>query len=250
MQRRPDVTEEDFEANKIFASENAFRVTVTVVRSDGSQTIGSTIDVFDQAPNDASISTIFMSNKSAYQSVSGSEPSEYFQLWLDFSQPPLLDAGTVVSNPTLNNSNLSIGGRRDGWLAGVERVVTKHLDRRFPIRRFFHGAFVYDMGLLIVGAPFAFYLCWYLSSTVQETFKETHGVLAAAAYVYLFFVGVWAYRLLFSYARWAFPVAELTDQKTRPSRHRLVWGSIITAISLKVFWDLVDPILSVSNWFS
>ena len=249
LQRQPDVTEEKFEAYKSFAAENAFKVTVNVVRADGSETIGNTIDVFDQAPNEAAISTVYMSNKPAYQLVANTEPTEYFQLLLDFSQQPILDAGTFVSSPTQNDSSLTIGGRRDGWIAGVERVITKHIDRRFPIRRFFHGAFVYDIGLLVVGAPFAFYICWLFTAAVQSVFNEPSGVLVVAAYVYLFFAGVWAYRLLFSYARWAFPVAELTDQKTRPRRHRLAWWSIISAIGLKIFWDLVGPLLSIRGWF-
>ncbi|WP_157940870.1 hypothetical protein [Agrobacterium bohemicum] len=93
--------------------------------------------------------------------------------------------------------------------------------------------------------PFAFYLCWLSSDFINNQLPSTGHVVAAAAYIYLGFVGLWAYRILFSYTKWAFPLVEITDQSTRPALHRKVCWAIICVVSGKVFWDVADPILSI-----
>lgn len=98
---------------------------------------------------------------------------------------------------------------------------------------------------MIIGIPFAFYLCWLSSDFITNQLPNTGHVVAAAAYIYLGFIGLWAYRILVSYTKWAFPLVEITDQSTRPALHRKVCWAIICIVSGKVFWDTADPILSV-----
>jgi hypothetical protein len=145
-------------------------------------------------------------------------------------------------------SELTVSGPREGWVVGIEATAKKQISRRRPVRGWFHGSFVYDLFMLIVGIPFAFYLCWLASGVIDERLSGTSQVVVAASYIYLGFVGLWAYRLLFSYTKWAFPLVEINDQSTRPALHRKVWWAIVTIVVGKVFWDLADPLLSVRAW--
>lgn len=190
------------------------------------------------------MSLVFMTNTSAFLAAANVQPTNKFSLWLDFSQPPLLDANTFVSGPTPNGSGLKIEGDRPGWMAGIEKTVVERIDKRHNFRKALHGHFVYDYGMLAFGAPFSLYLCW-LSMDFVQINSSSWPILQAAAFVYIFFVGLWIYRVLFSYLRWAYPIAELKEQLSRPRKHRIFWWGIVTLLGGKVFWDLVDPLLSI-----
>lgn len=248
-QKIPNQTDEQFAEAKANAQGNAYRVTLTVYREDGSEIFGSSRELFESSPGDPLITHIYMTNTTALAGLARVEPANYFHLRLDFSQPPLMDAENVVSSPTLNLSSLSIGGIREGWLAGVEKVVARKIDRQHNIRHLLHGSFVYDYGLLLLGVPFCLYLSWAFSGFVESTFADMSGIIRAAAYVYIFVAGLWVYRFLFSYTKWAFPLVELSEQTARPRKHRRWWWSLMLLLAGKVFWGFFDPYLTISRWF-
>ncbi|XUX71104.1 hypothetical protein RMR16_019415 [Agrobacterium sp. rho-13.3] len=243
--KRADQTDEEFAGVKAELRDQVFKVVVTVDFSDNSSKSESSRNVIDLEANGPHISRIYMSNVAPYKHRTGFEPEHRFGLLLDFSQPALLDASGSISSPTENLSGLTIGGPRDGWVAGIEATVKRQIFRRRPFRTWFHGSFVYDFFQMIIGIPFAFYLCWLSSDFINNQLPSTGHVIAAAAYIYLGFVGLWAYRILFSYTKWAFPLVEITDQSTRPALHRKVCWAIICVVSGKVFWDVADPMLSI-----
>ncbi len=246
--KRDDQSEDQFSAFKAQLRSEVFRVIVTVDFTDNSSMTEASRDVIALEPNGPHITRIYMSNVAPYKNRTGFEPEHRFGLLLDFSQPPLLDAGGSISSPTENATALTIAGTRAGWSAGIEATVKKHVYRRRRIRTWFHGSFVYDLFLQLLGIPFAFYLCWLASPTINGWLAITSPVIIAAAYIYVGFVGLWGYRILFSYAKWAFPLIEVTDQSTRPALHRKIWWAIVTVVFGKVFWDLADPLLSIRPW--
>jgi len=242
--RPPDQSEEDFEKAKADARNRAYKVTATLKFSDGSSSFIQSSDMIRKEPQGPELSLVFMTNTTAFFSAANVQPTNQFNLSLDFSQPPLLDANTFISGPTRNGSGLNIEGDRPGWLAGIEKTVVERIDKRHNLRKFLHGHFIYDYGLLGFGAPLALYFCWLSMGFIQQNAKYWP-ILQAAAFVYIFFVGLWIYRILFSYLRWAYPLAELKEQLSRPRKHRIFWWSIVTLLGGKVFWDLVDPLLSI-----
>ncbi|MER9524148.1 hypothetical protein NKI96_11240 [Mesorhizobium sp. M0292] len=243
----PDQTKEQFEARKKEVREKAFLVTVSIYREDGSHTYGDTEEIFD-FPNDAPFVTrIYMTNQVAFRAVANSNPANSFELMLDFSQPPLLDANNIVSSPTQNASNLTIGSIREGWLAGVEKIVLSHLDKRHRLRSRFHGPFVYDHGMVVFGLPLGFYACW-LASDLVDKWTGNNQFLKSASYVYIVVASLWVYRILFGYTKWAFPLAELKEQRSRPKVHRRFWWALVALLAGKVFWDFFDPYLSIAHW--
>ena len=243
-----DQTDEQFAERMNAARRDAFKILATINYADGSS-------LHTSEPNDVKlddggplIKSFFVSNFTPYKSFTGAEPEHMFQLLLDFSQPPLLDASTLVSSPTLNTSNLTVRGRRTGWRTAIDDAVEKRIKKRRAIRQAFHSGFVYDFGLLLFGLPLAFYACWYLSQTVQGVFSGTNVVVISAAYVYIGFVSVWIYRILFSYTKWAFPLVELTDQATGPARHRAIWWTLMVLIFGRVLWATLGPYLPITHW--
>lgn len=237
-------TDADFAQAKAGVKSQAYKVTVTIIYSDGSSAFGTDAGIFEVSAGGPLISKVYMTNVTAYRAKANLEPANRFQLWFDFSQPPLMDANTVVSGPTPNQSLLQINGDRPGWLAGVERSVLQHIDKRHNVRGALHGSFVYDYGLMMIGVPWSLYLCWLAMPWINSNFAELP-ILQAAVFLYVFVLGIWGYRILFSYFRWAYPVAELAEQDAKPRRHRLFWWGIVITVIGKLFWDLLDPLLSL-----
>ncbi|RUT85550.1 MULTISPECIES: hypothetical protein [unclassified Mesorhizobium] len=245
-----DQTQEEFEARKTQVRKLAFRVTITVNRENGSSTYGDTEDIFDLSGHDSFVASIFMTNKTAFRREANTDPVNWFELLFDFSQPALMDANSIVSSPTRNASGFQINGSREGWLAGIERLVLNQIDKKHKLRRFFHGPFVYDYGLIFFGMPLAIYTCWILVPFVNGVISSQSNILGNGTYVYIVLASLWFYRVLFGYTKWAFPLVEMKEQQKRPKLHRRFWWGLVILLSGKIFWDFFDPYISIGRWFA
>ena len=219
--------------------EQAFRATVTITGKDGETLFGYGIEPFDSPNVPEPIESIYISNVSAYQNVFGRNPGNYFTLNFDFSTPPLVDNNNPVSSPTPNFSTFTVEGDRDAWVAPVQQAVTDILSRKSNGRAFMHAAFVYDIGLALLGLPAAIYLCWRLGEIVQANLGIYSPFLAAAAYIYVFFLVANIYRVLFGYTKWAFPTVELIDNEGQSKKHRKFWFGIMLSIVASAIYDLL-----------
>lgn len=210
--------------------EAAFRITVTICGKDGEELFGYGLDPFDSPNIPDPIQSIFITNTSSYHTIAGRNPTNNFTLHFDFSTPPLIDNNNPVSDPTPNNSNFMVEGNRDSWVASIEKSVMDIIGKRSNKRSVLHVSFVYDVGLLVFGFPFAFYTCWRLSNFIKVNLGEVSSIVAAAAYVYVFFFSVTMYRVLFGYTKWAFPVVELANVDNTFRIHRRFWYAILVSI--------------------
>ncbi len=234
----PEKTDDEWNDYINRARETAFKITTTITGRDGSSLLGNSSAVFNAANRPDKISSIFMSNVTAYQSFSSVKPLNSFSVNFDFTKSPLLEGGVVLSAPTSNLSNLHVEGNREGWVASVQAAVSAIVEQRRTRRGWLHRAFRYDIGLFLFGLPFALYLCWRFSSIIEKTFNGLSGIIKAGAYVYVFLVALFIYRTLFGYAKWSFPTVELTDNNDEASRHRAVLGAIVLALIVNVLWEL------------
>jgi len=215
-----DKRESDFVAEKADLKSRAFRITVTVGGRDGSSLFGDDTEIFSSPNLPDQIAYVYMTNVVAFELVANEKPVNRFSLNLDFSEPPLLDANNFVSGPTPNNSNLQVDGDNDAWVSAVHEAVDGIIRNRRTGRRLIHKAFAYDFGMFVIALPFAFWLCSKLSGPIEAWFGSLHSVISAGAYVYTFFVVLFAYRVLFGYTKWAFPTVEITNNVDHSSRHR------------------------------
>ena len=219
--------------------EHAFRITVTIVGRDGESSFGYGTEPFDSPNMPEPIESIYISNSAAYQTVAGRNPLNNFTLTLDFSTPPLVDNNNPVSSPTQNFSNFSVEGDRDSWIALIHQAVMEILGKKTNCRRLMHGAFVYDIGLLLFGLPAAIYLCWRLSEFVEANLGVINQFFSAATYIYIVFLVLNAYRVLFGYTKWAFPTVELTSNESRSKIHRKTWFAILISLTASAIYDLL-----------
>ena len=238
LQKPEGQSEEDFDKKKAIIKNEAFRITVTIRGKSGEAIFGDSAEIFKSPNIPEEISSIFMTNIVAYEGFANEKPINSFDLQIDFSKPPLLDSKNWVSAPTTNLSELNISGERESWVASIEDAVIGVLRNRKTRRSLIHQAFVYDFGLFIIGVPFALYICWRLSGYVEAYLGSINHFLSAAAYVYLFFVVLWIYRILFGYTKWAFPTVELVESKNVARRHRAFWYVIVVGILGNAIWDV------------
>lgn len=237
-----DATEEEFIAHKEFLRNEVFQIVGTVEFDNGS-IHSRDLEIVKQEDGQF-IRTIYLSNIVPYRNRTGVDPEHSFSLLLDFRMPRLLDADTAISSPTPNNTSFTISGSRPAWRAGVENSVVRRIKSRRPLRGWFHGSFVYDLFLMVCGVPAALYACWYFSGFIARNFSF-NGVVQAGAHIYIALLAIWTYRLMFSYARWAFPKVELIDQATLPKRHRRIWWILVAAFVVQVFWVTLEPYISL-----
>jgi len=132
-------------------------VTVTISGLDGINAYGEALDLFSSEILPAPVMSIYMTNITAYAGVFKQNPSDNFTLLLDFGKPPVFDWSSIVSNPTTNNSKLSISGLDLTFVRSVEASIANTLQHERPFWKFIHAPFVYDIGLWFIGMPYAIY---------------------------------------------------------------------------------------------
>jgi hypothetical protein len=237
--KQPDMNDEEWDARKKEIKSGAFRVTVTIEGESGDRLHGDTLELFDSPNRPIRIRSIYMTNSTAFRWWTKNSPVRSFELMLDFARSKLLDSENFVSAPTPNVSNLNVEADNETWIAAISEAVSGVLSEKSNNRKFLHQAFVYDFGLLIMGLPFAFYISWKLSDEVERYFSQTSAFLAAAAYVYLFVLAVWSYRILFGYTKWAFPSVELSENSESVRKHRTFWYAIVVGLIVNFLWEFL-----------
>ena len=219
-------------------AEQAFQITVTITGRDGEVLFGYGTDPFDSPGLPEPIAAVYVTNNTAFQGVTGQVPVNSFSLSLDFSTPPLVDNNNPVSSPTQNFSQLTVEGDRESWVASIQEAVMGILGKKSNRRGLLHAAFVYDVGLMLVGFPFAIYLCWRAAALVETNLGVHSSFLSVAAYIYIAVFVLITYRILFGYMKWAFPTVELTDDENRAKIHRVFWIGLTISLLGTAVYDL------------
>ncbi|MCC0017388.1 MAG: hypothetical protein H6878_14065 [Rhodobiaceae bacterium] len=229
--RKPDnVSDDDFKTHNESLKIDAFRVTVSIVGFDGQITYGDSEHIFDSNNLPSPIRTIFFTNENSYKNhASGTEPPNRFSIWLHFDKPPLFDPYPILSEPTRNSSNATINAQDVGYYRAVQNIINSKLCSTKKWYSFIHGKFVYDAGLWIIAFPYSIY--WITKSS--DYLFPTGGVYNSfrlGFYLYFLALALIIYRSFFGYAKWAFPVNVLEENKDRAYRHRIILGAIVFSL--------------------
>jgi hypothetical protein len=228
LKERADISEED--KTKLEAIiRRAHTLWTSVHGANGEQFFANSMTTLPEEQLPKEITRFMTGNINPYRSMLNREPSEGFQVILDFSRPPFLDWNNPVSSPTANESNVLAKGDQV-WTGAVVKCVEDELRSCRNRRQFFHRPFAYDMGLFCLALPLMFLVAKQLSTPIAEFAGTGTTTLSVMLYVYLFFGMAWTYRIIFSYARWAFPVMETVAARQRRGIHRWVLGTIFAAI--------------------
>lgn len=234
---KPDEEAQDvFEQKRERVLSDVFRVTVTIAGKGGAELFGDTVTIFDSPNTPEEVTSYFMTNATAFRGITGREPPNSFFLTLDFSKPPLLDGREVLSAPTQNNSELTVSGN-EMWVAAVTDAVMQTLNARKTNRNWLHAPFAYDIGLMILAFPLGLYTCWKVSGPIASILTPISSFLSGAAFVYVALICAWIYRAIYGYAKWAFPIVELSGVPSSSSRHRYVLSALLLAIAGTAIYD-------------
>lgn len=143
---------------------------------------------------------------------------------LDFSKPALLDPNPVLSEATPNDSNVSINADDMSFFRAVQRVIDTKVTSKRTWYGSLHKNFTYDFGLWLFALPLALFLATYYMDQILHS-ESTFASYRWAFFIYATGMVLIGYRFLTSYAKWAFPVNVLVDNKDTAWGHRLAIGS-------------------------
>ncbi len=240
--QRMNQDEEAYEQNKKLIIES-FDLRLTVNGADGKQLYGSLAEIFNSPNFPAKVQSIFVSSATLFEVTWNFPPRNRFELLLDFTKPQVLDLSFLPSQATPNASNVAVSGYDSTWVHGVFNELNTFIDNHPSQIKWIHKHSMYDLLLFILGLPLAFWAVWKLSTNLNRAFGSVSVVVQSAAYVYVFFISLFVFRVLFHYARWVWPLVEYRSPNNKTLKHRLVLGAVSLGIISSVIYDIIKFII-------
>jgi len=231
-------TQEKFESEKTVIRERAFKVTVTLTSPTGANIYGETIDVFAAEFIPSPLASVYMTNNTAFMGVFKANPQDSFAVLLDFGKPPVFDWAFIVSNPTANNSNLTINGLDMTFVRSIESSVMNALQDRRPFWKFIHAPFSYDIGLWLLAMPYGIFECTKAIAALTKSFPVFDDY-KLGLYIYALVLLLAVYRFFFQYVKWVFPLNVYADNQDSSALHRSVIAAIVLGLVGNIIYDLL-----------
>lgn len=238
---KPDhMSEEDFSSAKIRVLDEAFRVTVSIIGYGGETSYGESEDIFDSDKLPSQIKSIFFTNITAFKrNNNGILPDNRFEILINFDKPPLLDPNPLVSEPTSNDSNVTIYSKDIVYYRAIQNIVSTKIKQNKIWYAPIHNKLVYDLGLWILWIPMALYfITIYCDYFIPQNGK--HASFRVAFYIYGFGLSIMMYRILFSYTKWVFPVNTLSENRDKATNQRWILGTILIGIVTSLIWSVLS----------
>ena len=167
-------------------------------------------------------------------------------LLLLFEKPTLkIDVRTLPSNPTENRSVINICGRDEDWLIATTNRIQEFLRGKKCFRPVIHGSGTYDYFVYLVFLPALIWLLLTRHGTYFLVWLERQSLFVnVVAAIYAFLLSLLFARFLFQYIRWLFPPMEYYKKnRVRAYAHRLLAGTVGSAIILSAIYDLVKGLV-------
>ena len=215
-----------------------FELKVTVRGTDDKVLSGTIPAVFSSPRFPDKVKTLYINSELDLKNLHNWSPRNRFELLLDFTKPELFNLSLSPSISTPNASNIFVTGLNSDWVSGVYRKVTDFIKEKRTRRGFFHRHSIYDLLLLSIGLPFAFWMAYKLSGLINSIFDGFSVFVQNGAYVCLFFLMINLFKMLFDYARWIFPIVEYRSSTDNAHKHRYILGGLIIAVFGNFLYDL------------
>ncbi len=139
--------------------------------------------------------------------------------------------------------DLSIDSNNEQWFSAAKFRLTEFFDERKTGYDWLHRPAVYDVLLAVIGLPIAVWMTVRLTSVFKEI-DSMSMIPRTLVYIYIFYLTVLLFRLLFSYARWAFPKVEASSNIEAPQiGHRLLLGGIVLSIVGSFAYDVLKTMI-------
>jgi hypothetical protein len=153
--------------------------------------------------------------------------------FIDFSKPDLFDPNPLVSDATPNEGNVTVNAQDITFFNAVQKVVEKRLTSHRTWYGAIHRNFAYDVGLWIVALPIGLYFSAYYMDQIIPT-GSSFELFRWPLFFYFVGLSLIAYRALTAYAKWAFPVNILLENKDYALTHRVMLGGFASWLFYKV----------------
>lgn len=218
---------------------SGFELQVTVRGIDDKVLYGTIPAVFNSPRFPNKVKSLDISSDSDLRNLYKWSPRNRFELLLDFTKPGLFNLSLSPSISTPNESYFLVTGLNSDWVSGVYRKVTDFIKEKKTRRRFFHRHSIYDLLLLLLGIPLAFWMAYKLSGLINSIFGGFSVFVQNGAYVCLFFLMLNLFKILFDYARWIFPIVEYKSSTNTVRKHRYILGCLVIAVFGNFLYDLL-----------
>ena len=216
-----------------------FELQVTVRGTDDKVLFGTIPAVFSSPRFPDKVKTLHINSELDLKNLHNWPPRNRFELLLDFTKSELFNLSLSPSISTPNASNIFVTGLNSDWVSGVYRKVTDFIKQKRTRRGFFHRHSIYDLLILLLGIPFAFWIAYKSSGLINKTFGGFSVFVQNGAYVCLFFLMLNVFKILFDYARWIFPIVEYKSSTDTVRKHRYILGCLVIAVFGNFLYDLL-----------
>ncbi len=234
LQREPDLTDDEWEERKAFLLDDAFSLTITVNGLRDQQLYGETEAVFDDPNLPKPIKSIYFTNVNSFKrNANGNEPRNRISVFLDFGKPEVFDPNPLVSAATPNEGNVTVNAEDITFFNAVQKAIEKKVTTHKTWYAAIHRNYAYDIGMWLIALPVSLYF----SAFYMDQLIPTGGKFEVFRWpLFIYFVGLSLilYRGLTAYAKWAFPVNVLDENKDRALKHRLALGGFASWLFYKV----------------
>jgi hypothetical protein len=198
---------------------------------------GSTIDLLSDEQLPDGIVRIEFDSAFLYRSrFNNLVPNNFFTVTLDLFRPNVLD---LSNPPTQNASVANIGGLDATWANALHDELVAFFRQGRTKRGWLHLPRSYDVLVILVGFPLSFDIVYHLDRLTEHV-APLREALSVALYVYAVLLVLFLFRILFNYARWAFPKMEIDAPRQHAgAAHRVA----ISTVSLIILSALLKAAL-------
>jgi hypothetical protein len=182
LAQQPTETPEQFHERQTRVT-NAFVTTVNVTGSNNEVVTGSGEHFVTSENIPDSILTVFYTTVAGPNAL-GISLQNKATLLLDFSRPTVLDFTKLPTFATVNASNFEISAASEAWFTTLNTRLTQLFDERRTGFNWLHQQGIYDLLLFVVGLPFALWIDYRFSPSIDKLALPS--VLSAGLFIYLF----------------------------------------------------------------
>jgi hypothetical protein len=239
--KRGELSDEAFEDNKKLLREG-FNLKPTIVSGDGKELWGNLKDIFESPNFPDQLKSVYINSEIPLKAAYNYNPSNSFEIFIDFSKPDLFNLSFLPSQETPNESNIKVQGYDATWVHGVFNEFNVFIKSNPSKMRWLHLHSVYDFLVLVLAVPLGFWISYRLSYIINKIFVDVSVFLLNGLYIYIFLFSLLLFRLLFQYARWVWPLVEYQSNKNKHINHQVIIGMILLGIITSFFVDLIKLI--------
>lgn len=221
LNKRENMTDDQWKIHKEHLLSDAFCLTTTINTERDIQIYGENISLFDDSNIKYPIKSIFFTNVNSYKrNANGDEPINRFTVFVDFSKPAIFDPNILVSSATPNNGRITISAQDIMFFNAVQKSVEKHITSKKSWYSPLHQNFSYDLGMWLFALPISLYFStFYMNEIIPE--NSQFSLFRWPLFLYFGGLSLIIYRTVIAYAKWAFPVNVLVENKDTAYKHRL-----------------------------